>query len=75
MTQEFNLSKRIQEVNDYELDNQVHPATKTDVIEVDDIQEFIRKLKMEIDSIDFEIIGLRGLVKNKIDKLAGDKLI
>jgi len=67
MEKEFNLSNEIIEVS-------LSDEMEGKYIEVQDVKEFIRKLKMEIDSIDFEIIGLRGLVKNKIDKLAGDKL-
>jgi hypothetical protein len=74
-TKEFILSKEIEEVNDYELDNDVHIATKEEVIRVEKIKEFIRLLKEEIREIGFNYPTAEKKFKIIIDKLAGDKLI
>ena len=65
MTEEFNLSKKI---NDYRCNYDGTP--EFDVLEIEDVKEFIRLLKEEFP------INCKEHHKfhNKIDALAGDKL-
>lgn len=74
MTEEFNLSKKICFVEDYKIrdEKDVHPAVKASILEVENVKEFIKRLKDELTGNDksFEANRVRAL----IDKLAGDKL-
>ena len=78
METEFNLSEKISAINDYELENDVHPVTALKVLEVEDIKEFIRLLKEPFTipkSWDANTVKkLCMFFENRIDKLAGDKL-
>ena len=64
MKQEFNLSKKIRGMEGYK-------AVKDSII-VEDVKEFIRRLKEMIKN---ESGSEYGRIWDKLDKLAGEKLI
>jgi len=75
METEFNLSDKIwNDINDIYEDEAL-----MDCIPIEDVKEFIRLLKKEIDGLDFFMSGSKlrfdDWLKAEIDKLAGDKLI
>jgi uncharacterized protein with ACT and thioredoxin-like domain len=75
-TKEFNLSEKIAYTEDYVLKNSekdVHPAVVMEVLEVEDVKEFIKRLKEELFKCD--AVNNEEPVFNIIDKLAGDKLL
>ena len=69
MTEQFNLSDR---VNQYGYNDDGTPDS--DILEVDDVKEFIKKLKEEIDNL-LVFENNKKIVANQIiDKLAGERL-
>lgn len=69
MTEQFNLSDK---VNQYGYNDDGTPDS--DILEVDDVKEFIKKLKEEIDNL-LAFESNKKIVANQIiDKLAGERL-
>lgn len=67
MKNEFNLS-------DYIRGDIISEALDTEFIRVRDVKEFIRILKEELVQENVWDEESMGIIENKIDKLAGDKL-
>jgi len=73
MKEEFNLSKKIETIIEDLPTGRGYDSE--DYIEVDDVKEFIRLLKVNIQIVIFNHPQLRAKAIEEIDKLAGEDLI
>ena len=69
MAEEFDLSKKI---NDYGYNDDGTPDS--DILEVDDVKEFIRQLKENVTELGFSDVVDKHTLFEIINKLAGDRL-
>lgn len=72
MKEEFNLSEKIEIAKEFELGNGIIKS-KREVIESFHVKEFVRRLKKRFS--DKDMPKYNGfIIREEIDKLAGDKL-
>ena len=71
MSEEFNLSDKSEWVDDYQIGakEDIHHAIRTEIFEIEDVKEFIRRLKEGCASF-----VSAGAIVSIVNKLAGKKL-